>query len=64
MDITKRRPAETATAAGGSVVAGIELAAGPWWCAVLTALVAWAPSAFTWLVANGGLKSVWRKVVG
>lgn len=60
--IHKRRPAETRTAAIGSATAIVQAFTAPWWCALATGVVAWAPAAFTWLVENGGLVGVVKRI--
>jgi len=58
--VHRRRPAETATAAVGSLTALAEAFSGVGWAAVATGIVAWLPAAFTWLVSHGGIAGVFR----
>jgi hypothetical protein len=59
-----RRPAEAGTAATGTVGTGVVWAlTEDWRAAVITFVVAWLPTAWTYVVANGGLAGLWRRLL-
>lgn len=62
MSRARARPAETA-AAGGGVAGLIAAAAAHNWLAAAIAAVGFVPSVVTLLVANGGLRGAWRRLM-